>query len=120
MAPQNELEKGEVSPRNILLHGNTVHQAPIVPLSGLVNLAMLKEDIMIDIQIIGGILSGLHHDETEAHQEAGALPGTGGGVVAGALLATEMGVAAKALATEMGVEAKAQYVALAQRRGGQI
>ncbi|GJS87615.1 flavin-containing monooxygenase FMO GS-OX5-like protein [Tanacetum coccineum] len=35
--------------------------------------------------------------------------GTSGGVVAGALLATEIGVAAKALATEMGVEAKARY-----------
>ncbi|GJY20110.1 hypothetical protein Tco_0392676 [Tanacetum coccineum] len=53
------------------------------------------------------ILSCPHHDKTEARQEAGALPGTGGGVVAGALLATKMAVAAKALAIEMGVEAKA-------------
>ncbi|GKE19078.1 hypothetical protein Tco_1426655, partial [Tanacetum coccineum] len=55
----------------------------------------------------GSILSCPHHDKTEARQEAGALPGTGGGVVAGALLATKMAVAAKALAIEMGVEAKA-------------
>ncbi|GKA77502.1 histone-lysine N-methyltransferase, H3 lysine-9 specific SUVH4-like protein, partial [Tanacetum coccineum] len=34
---------------------------------------------------------------------------TGGGVVAGALLATKMVVAAKAFATEMGVEAKARF-----------
>nr|GFD12033.1 hypothetical protein [Tanacetum cinerariifolium] len=33
-------------------------------------------------------------------QEARALPGTCGGVVAGALLATKMVIAAKALATE--------------------
>ncbi|GJY35681.1 flavin-containing monooxygenase FMO GS-OX5-like protein [Tanacetum coccineum] len=62
-----------------------------------------------DIQIVRGILSRPHHDKTEARQEAGTLPGTGGGVVAGALLATEIGVAAKALAIEMGVKAKARY-----------
>nr|GEV04015.1 hypothetical protein [Tanacetum cinerariifolium] len=46
------------------------------------------------------ILSCPHHDKTKARQEARALPGTCGGVVAGALLATKMVIAAKALATE--------------------
>ncbi|GKC23278.1 hypothetical protein Tco_1025428 [Tanacetum coccineum] len=61
---------------------------------------------------IKSILSCPHHDKTEARQEAAALPGTGGGVVAGALLATKMVVAAKALATEIGVEAKARSSAI--------
>ncbi|GKC70665.1 hypothetical protein Tco_1116548, partial [Tanacetum coccineum] len=56
-----------------------------------------------------GILSCPHHDKTEARQEAGTLPGTGRGVVEGALLATKMVVAAKALATKMGVKAKARW-----------
>nr|GEV63668.1 hypothetical protein [Tanacetum cinerariifolium] len=42
---------------------------------------------LLDIQIVGNILSCFHHDKTKARQEASALPGTCRGVVAGALLA---------------------------------
>lgn len=109
MALRNELEKGEVLLRSILLHGDIVHQALSSLLAGLISLATVKEGIMIGIQIIDDILSAPHHDDTEVRQEAGALPDTGGGVVAGALLATGMGITVKAL-----------HAALVQLKGGRI
>lgn len=81
MGLQKELEKDEVSPRNIPLHEDTAPPALTAHPAGLVSLATLSL-IMIDIQIIEDILTGPHHEETQVHREAGALPGIGEGVVA--------------------------------------